>query len=433
MGLVSTANTITITAKLTKAGRERLIEESNTIISHFILGDSDANYKTNQTLGSGLIPVSSGDLGENNTINNNIAEGIKIKNTLYLSNTQKKLKSVEKGSYQLRGELVNLGETIVSGSNLTFLTLDRTDTTNDETNYFKSLDLPITDVRKNVFTQTAKNGGWLDTAFSGINTDNVLMINIGRDTYGELIDGKSIKGVLPVATGFTTGGDVTGVTTYTFYSSFINSSQFSKKILDKQYKDKSVFTEGLFNGGMNIAYLVSDDIQKPNNDSSKSWSTGYDQFKPFSEKNKELIRPLTVAETGINADKIIGIAYLDKGLLAITEPSMVSGITESFNFSGDSETSTITNSLGFTYMTGSSYNLTIDSCLNNLVQNIVCIAGRDEFYKTDNDTWDESDDIRISEIGITDLTGELLAIGKPDRHIIKKKNDFVIFDVQIVI
>jgi len=433
MGLVSTANTITITAKLTKAGRERLIEESNTIISHFILGDSYANYKTNQTLGSGLIPVNSGDLGENNTINNNIAEGIKIKNTLYLSNTQKKLKSVEKGSYQLRGELVNLGETIVSGSNLTFLTLDRTDTTNDETNYFKSLDLPITDVRKNVFTQTAKNGGWLDTAFSGINTDNVLMINIGRDTYGELIDGKSIKGVLPVATGFTTGGDVTGVTTYTFYSSFINSSQFSKKILDKQYKDKSVFTEGLFNGGMNIAYLVSDDIQKPNNDSSKSWSTGYDQFKPFSEKNKELIRPLTVAETGINADKIIGIAYLDKGLLAITEPSMVSGITEAFNFSGDSETSTITNSLGFTYMTGSSYNLTIDSCLNNLVQNIVCIAGRDEFYKTDNDTWDESDDIRISEIGITDLTGELLAIGKPDRHIIKKKNDFVIFDVQIVI
>ena len=433
MGLISTANTITITAKLTKAGRERLIEESNTIISHFILGDSDANYKTNQTLGSGLIPVNSGDLGENNTINNNIAEGIKIKNTLYLSNTQKKLKSVEKGSYQLRGELVNLGETIVSGSNLTFLTLDRTDTTNDETNYFKSLDLPITDVRKNVFTQTAKNGGWLDTAFSGINTDNVLMINIGRDTYGELIDGKSIKGVLPVATGFTTGGDVTGVTTYTFYSSFINSSQFSKKILDKQYKDKSVFTEGLFNGGMNIAYLVSDDIQKPNNDSIKSWSTGYDQFKPFSEKNKELIRPLTVAETGINADKIIGIAYLDKGLLAITEPSMVSGITEAFNFSGDSETSTITNSLGFTYMTGSSYNLTIDSCLNNLVQNIVCIAGRDEFYKTDNDTWDESDDIRISEIGITDLTGELLAIGKPDRHIIKKKNDFVIFDVQIVI
>ncbi len=433
MGLISTANTITITAKLTKAGRERIIEESNTIISNFVLGDSDANYKTSEVLGTGLIPVNSGDLGENGTVNNNIAEGIAIKNTLYLSNTQKKLKGVEKGSYQLRGEVVNLGETIVSGSNLTFLTLDRVDTTNDETNYFKSLDLPVTDNRKTIFTTSSQNGGWLDTAFSGLNTDNVLMVNIDNDSYGELIDGKSIKCELPIATGFTTGGVVTGITTYTVYSSFVNSSQFAKKVLDNQYKDKSVFTQGLFNGGMNVAYLVSDDVQKPNNDSVKSWSTGYDEFKTFSEKNKELINVSNVTETGINADKVIGVAYLDKGILAFTDPSIVSGVTEAFNFSGDVNTNTVTNSLGFTYMTGSTYNLTIDSCLNNLVQNIVCIAGRDQFYRTDNDTWNESDNIRISEIGITDITGQLLAIGKPDRHIIKKKNDFVIFDVQIVI
>lgn len=433
MGLISTANTITITAKLTKAGRERIIEESNTIISSFVLGDSDANYKTNQTLVTGLIPVNSGDLGENGGVNNNIDGGIDVKNKLYLANTQKKLKPIEKGSYQLRGELVNLGETIVSGTNLTFLTLDRTNTLSDKTNYFKTLDLPITDVRKNLFNTTSQNGGWLDTAFSGINTDNVLMVNINKDTYGELVDGKSIKGEIPVATGFTTGGTVTGITNYTFYSTFINASQFPKKTLDNNYKDESVYTQGLFNGGMNVAYLVSDDIQKPNNDSGKSWATGYDQFKPFSEKSKSLINVNTVTETGINADKIIGIAYLDKGLIAFTEPSIVSGVTKAFNFTGDSETTTVSNSLGFTYMTGSSYNLTIDSCLNNLVQNIVCIAGRDEFYRTDNDTWNESDDIRISEIGLTDVSGQLLAIGKPDRHIIKKKNDFVIFDVQIVI
>lgn len=433
MGLISTANTITITAKLTKAGRERIIEESNTIISNFVLGDSDANYKTNQTLGSGLIPVNSGDLGENGGVNNNIAEGITVKNKLYLANTQKKLKPIERGSYQLRGEIVNLGETIVSGSSLSFLTLNRTNTLSDKTNYFKSLDLPITEVRKALFNTESQNGGWLDTAFSGINTDNVLLANIDRESYGELIDGKSIKGVIPVATGFTSGGVVTGITSYTFYSTFVNASQFPKKTLDNKYKDESVYTQGLFNGGMNVAYLVSDDIQRPNNDSGKSWATGYDQFKPFSEKNKSLINVNTVVETGINADKIIGIAYLDKGLIAFTEPSIVSGVTEAFNFSGDTDTSTLTNSLGFTYMTGSSYNLTIDSVLNNLVQNIVCIAGRDEFYRTDNDTWNESDNIRISEIGLTDITGQLLAIGKPDRHIIKKKNDFVIFDVQIVI
>jgi len=433
MGLISSANTITITAKLTKAGRERLIEESNSIITNFVLGDSDANYKTKQPLGSGQIPVNSGNLGENGAVNNNIDGGIDIKSRLYLTNTQRKIKTIEDGSYQLRGELVNVGETIVSGSNLTFLTLDRTDTANDETNYFKSLDLPLTDARKAVFSATSQNGGWLDTAFSGINTDNVLMVNIHSDKFGELIDGKSMKGIIPVATGFTSGGGVSGITTYTFYSTFVDTNEFSLVTLDNKYEDETIYSSSLFNGGMNVTYLVSDDIQKPNNDSSKSWATGYDEYKPFSEKKKELINPTTITESGINADKILGIAYLDKGMIAFTDPTIVSGITEAFNFSGDTDTTTVTNSLGFTYMTGSSYNLTIDSVLNNLVQNIVCIAGRDEFYRSDNDTWNEGDDVRISEIGLTDVSGQLLAIGKPDRHIIKKKNDFVIFDVQIVI
>jgi hypothetical protein len=433
MGLISSANTITITAKLTKAGRERLIEESNTIITNFVLGDSDANYKTKEALGTGLIPVNSGNLGENGAVNNNIDGGIDIKNRLYLTNTQRKIKTIEDGSYQLRGEVVNVGETYVSGSTLSFLTLDRTDTTNDETNYFKTLDMPLTDARKAVFSATSENGGWLDTAFSGINTDNILMVNIDSDKFGELIDGKSMKGVIPVATGYSSGGSLTAITSYTFYSTFVDTNELSLVDLDNKYEDETIYTSGLFNGGMNVAYLVSDNVQKPNNDSSKSWSTGYDEYKPFSEKKKQLINPTTITESSINADKIIGIAYLDKGLIAFTDPDIVTGITQSFNFSGDVNTTTVSNSLGFTYMTGSTYNLTIDSCLNNLVQNIVCIAGRDEFYRTDNDTWNESDDIRISEIGLTDVSGQLLAIGKPDRHIIKKKNDFVIFDVQIVI
>jgi len=433
MGLISSANTITITAKLTKAGRERLIEESNSIITNFVLGDSDANYKTKEPLGSGQIPVNSGNLGENGTVNNNIDSGIDIKSRLYLTNTQRKVKTIEDGSYQLRGEIVNVGETYVSGSSLSFLTLDRTDTANDETNYFKTLDLPLTDARKSVFSATSQNGGWLDTAFSGVNTDNVLMVNIHSDKFGELIDGKSMKGIIPVATGFTSGGNVTGITSYTFYSTFVDTNEFSLVTLDNKYEDETIYSASLFNGGMNVAYLVSDDVQKPNNDSSKSWATGYDEYKPFSEKKKELINPTSITESGINADKVLGIAYLDKGMVAFTNPNIVTGITEAFNFSGDVNTNTVTNSLGFTYMTGSSYNLTIDSVLNNLVQNIVCIAGRDEFYRSDNDTWNEGDDVRISEIGLTDVSGQLLAIAKPDRHIIKKKNDFVIFDVQIVI
>jgi hypothetical protein len=434
MGFNTTANTITITAQLTKAGRERLLEESNSILSHFIIGDSDANYQTNKNLSTGLIPTNSGDLGEAGGSNNNIAEGISVKNKVYLSDTTLTRKATEAGSFQLRGEVVSLGETTVSGSNLTFLTIDKTQTIEEKTNYFKSLDLPLTNARKSLFTSTlADNGGWLDTAFSGLNSDTVLMAIIDNADYGELIDGKSIKGVLPIATGFTTGGTVTGITTHTFYSTFISSGQFAKTALDRKYEDESVYTQGLFNGGVNVAYIVSDDIQRPNSETGKTWSTGYDTFKPFSNQNKELIRMITVPNNNVTADNVIGIAYLDKGIIAFTNPTFVTGVTSAFNFTGDTDTTTISNNVNHSYMTGSSFNVVTDSIINNLVQNVVCVAGRGEFYRTTNDTWVQGDDVRISEIAISDISGEILAVGKPDRHIVKKKNDFVIFDVQIII
>ena len=99
------------------------------------------------------------------------------------------------------------------------------------------------------------------------------------------------------------------------------------------------------------------------------------------------------------------------------------------------ETTTTNNPLGLYYYTGGSYNCVVDSIQKDLVQNIVCIAARGEFYNSQNETITPSvDDVRISEIAITNGDGsEVYAIGKTDRHIVKKKNDIVIFDVQIII
>ena len=63
----------------------------------------------------------------------------------------------------------------------------------------------------------------------------------------------------------------------------------------------------------------------------------------------------------------------------------------------------------------------------------MCIAARGEFYNSQNATLTVNDDVRVSEIAITDEAGNILAIGKTDRQIVKKKNDFVVFDVQIII
>ena len=56
-----------------------------------------------------------------------------------------------------------------------------------------------------------------------------------------------------------------------------------------------------------------------------------------------------------------------------------------------------------------------------------------KFYKSQNETIGMSDNIRLSEIAICDVAGDILAIGKFDRQVIKKKNDFVVMDIQIVV
>ncbi len=431
MGFIETASTVTIKARLTNIGREKLLTNSNTVFSHFILGDSDANYNTSEKLPTGKIPTDSGNLGTNNSINDNIYDNVGINSKLFVTVSPTTKKLVEKNSSKVNTEIVKIGETTVSGTSLTYLGIDKNDTSNENTNFFKSLSLPIKDAEINVFTgTTSQNGGWSDTPFSGLGVSKVLLGVIDNNKYGEIIDGKSVKITLPVYTGYTSGGTPTGLTTYTIYSTYPKTT-IPKTDLDSQYIDNSSYPQTLFKRKINVSYLVSDEIQKPNNDATRSWSTGYDSFKPFSLNRKELINVQTISATGIYADKIAGVIYLDKGIFAITDQTIVDNIA--LDFSGDTETNTLNNSLGLYYYTGSTYNTVIDSVQKDLVQNVVCIAARGEFYNSENETLTVTDDVRISEIAITDVSGNVLAIGKTDRHIIKKKNDFVIFDVQIVI
>jgi hypothetical protein len=426
MGFISTATTITLTAKLTNTGRKRLLKENNNILSHFMLGDSDANYQTSATLPTGKIPTDSGSQGVGGD------ESI-VKSKLYVNNTSITKKAVKSGSNLIDTSTSNVGQSVVITSNLTYIILNKNNTSTDVTNLFKSLNLPILEKNKATFTATtSQNGGWLDTAFSGIATNQILLSVIDNSEYGELIDGKSIKSRLPIATGFTSGGTVTGITDYTFYSTFVNSGQFNKTQFDDTYKDNSVFTQGLFGAGANVSYMLSDNIQRPNNDVNNSWSTGYNSYKPYSIGNKKLLNTKTVATTGIVVDKLAGVAYLDKGMIIYTDPNIVNNVVT--NFSGASaSTNTVTNSLGLYYYTGITYNTIIDSNNIDLIQNIICEADRGEFYRSENETIDNNDTVRISEIAITDQAGIVLAYVKPDRQIEKLKNDLLIFDIQIVI
>ena len=246
MGLIDSATTVTIRARLTTLGREKLLTNTNSIFSNFILGDSDANYNTSEELITGRIPTNSGDLGANGGTNDNIYDNVGIGSKLFVTVAPTVKKKVERNSSVINTTIVEVGEETVSGDSLTFLQIDKNTTNSQNTNYFKSLSLPITTSSINTFTgTTSQNGGWSDTPFSGLGVTKVLMGVVDNSKYGEIIDGKSVKLSLPVYTGFTSGGTGTGITTYNLYSTYPNTT-ISRSSLDSDYVDRSTYPQTLF-------------------------------------------------------------------------------------------------------------------------------------------------------------------------------------------
>ena len=95
MGFQASATSVTIRARLTKLGREEILKKNNSIFSHFILGDSDANYYTSEPLPTGTVPVNSGNLAFiTGSSSDNIASGVGVNSKLYRTispRTQKKV------------------------------------------------------------------------------------------------------------------------------------------------------------------------------------------------------------------------------------------------------------------------------------------------------------------------------------------------------
>jgi hypothetical protein len=157
--------------------------------------------------------------------------------------------------------------------------------------------------------------------------------------------------------------------------------------------------------------LVSDDIMRPNGGSpSLSWATGFGTVKPFSNNNKQFYNLQTNTNLGLTADTVIGVAYLDKGFLVITNPTIVN------NFTSSATTAST---------------LTFESVSSAVYQNVTCLANRGEFGSSTNTTFTGSDIPRISEVGLYDDLGNLIALAKTDRQVTKNINEFKAFNIKI--
>jgi hypothetical protein len=403
MGFNNTATTISLTAKLTPIGRQLLVSTNNTLITSFSLGDSDANYNAVNSLGSGQVPSLGGEIGPNSTLGNGTNPNTNFRSVLVVNTTGSLTKPVETQSTQIISDVLYNGVTTVSGTSLTQNLIDRNNNATDPlVNLFYSFGLSLGSTEDINYTGvTFSNGGFSDTALSGIAQSNILVMGINNVSYGELIDGKTINLSLPTSAG-----------TYNIYSTYENKGS-SLNIEDANLRDTSLTTQFL---GDNIALLFSDSIMKPNGgDASLSWGTGYNTDKPFSSNGKQLYNLTTNSNIAKTADTIVGIAYLDKGFLVITDPTIVNNIGGVLT--GATTASTVT----------------FNSVSTSVYQSINCIAARGEFGASTNVTFTGSDIPRFSEVGLYDSFGNLIAMAKTDRQINKNINEFLALSIKITL
>lgn len=396
MGFLNDSTNIELTAKLTPVGRAKLISSNNTLITQFALGDSDAYYEAYTGLTGGQVPQISGDNDGADIVNG--GTNYSIRTTLNVNGTTDK-KAVNPASIQINSVNQILGYKTLeySGGTISQNKIALSAITTDPlTNLYYSFSLPIT---SNDFTEfSGVTGAFTPTAFSGLAQSEIVAIGISGSTYAELIDGKSIK--LDIET---------TASTYSIYGTFENKGN-ALTTEDAAVIDSS---SNLIYFGPNRALLFSDGIQTPNGgDVSKSWATGYALNKPFSVNNKELYNFQTNENLSLTADTPVGIAYLDKGFMVLTDPTIVADFD-----------------LGFSGATGTS--ITFNHSRTKVSQSITCVADRGEFGVSNNPTWASGDTPRITEIGLYDDTNSLIAIAKLNKTYEKPIDDFVVFNITI--
>jgi len=386
-----------VTVKLTTHGRKQLLmSNSDSLITKFSLGDSDANYFTSAPLVFGEVPDISGNFGPNNTIGSSIFNGVDVINKIMVDNSGRVFKDIEPNSNLITTTIKFSQPTTIVSLPEDFKKI-KTTSTDSDANLLKSIYLPIT-VSENMkySSVTNVNGGYSDTVFSDLKTDEVLLINVHGDNYGELINGKHFKMEIKI-------GDVT----YILYSSF-QKTLIQSTIQDANFKETSNKANSI---GSNIVFLFSDDIQKPNNDSNKSWATGYNMIKPFSQRNKEFFNLTSNQSLNLIKDKMVGYILLDKGIVVITEQKMV----RDFNKDTDN------------------VQITLSDLYTEVAQDITCIVNRGEFGISTNSTYSEGDVLRISEVGLYDGDDKLVAFGKINKQIELGVNQFLALGIKLIL
>lgn len=355
-------------------------------------------------------------------------------------------KTVETGSGQFEKTLVLLPSTNLGGDDLLFTEADRTDLSGRIFgNLFSSFNLPITVNQLQQFT----TGIYANTAFQYLNQNKVIIVEIPKNSYGEMIDGKSVVLNVP-----TTAGTVTMYSTF-FKNAVLDtagqmiysdpnqqSSQFGQTYNLQQLPGQASLANPLTGYSSNVAYLFSDSIQRPENNANYSWATSSKYFRTQNNLPTGIIGSKFAANyssaDGPTVDIPVGIVYLDKGFAVITHPTIVNSFyyLQGSNLDGTGYSGDI-NFTEIYFQTGAS--LSFQSFNTEFVQHAVCVGLPNEFYQSNNPTFIEAygadnldnNPVAITEVGLYNANYELIAVAKLNKPIAKSKSSVISFDILI--
>jgi hypothetical protein len=339
----------------------------------------------------------------------------------------------------------------LNGSGLSYTLCDRTLGTDKNTNYFMSFNLPVT-------YSALKSGSTLALSHPEtlqINVDKIIIVPIPREYYSEFIDGRSITFKVPQMSGATAMSAKT-----------IVSSTYSAL----QKKDNDIFL------GNNLTFLFSDDVNLPytgrtggaiSHSANSTWNPTVFTDRPaavpysdldatdiFTDKrpNSVINHAVPVTNTyptntnqGYNYDIPVGFACLDKGFMILTHPSIVDNIPWGQGveqYTNALNTLSATTNIYFTSVTQS--DITFLDVNVNYKTSVVCIGLPGEFYFTSNPSWDLNknaqefnngtnnfDSLFLTEIGLYNMSNELIAVAKLSEPVEKTYTNLITFNLDI--
>lgn len=173
---------------------------------------------------------------------------------------------------------------------------------------------------------------------------------------------------------------------------------------------------------------------------NKFTSTTIKQPAKFIDPNRNLV-----------IDQPVGILYLDKGFAVITDPTLVSNFAYDYSGATSSGYDSIEDGQQYTGDTNftqiyfndpTKANAIYNSIYTEFIQSVTCIAEPNEFYISNNPTFIEvygengenninNDPVYITEVGLYNKYGELIAIAKTSEPIPKDKFNIAAFNIKL--